>query len=271
MIIIEAGRGERKYWRDVLQYRELLFFLTWRDVLVRYKQTTIGVAWVVIRPLLIMLVFTFAFGRIARLPSEGGAPYVLMVLAGLLPWQFFASALSEASASLLGNAHLITKVYFPRIIVPVSTIVTSLVDFVVTLALLALVMAWYGIAPTPRVLALVPLLGLMFMAALGAGLWLAALSVKYRDFRYVVPFIVQFGLYVSPVGFSSQVVPPQFGAFYVLNPMVGVIDGFRWALLGRAGPPDWGALEMSAAVSLALVAIGVGYFRRTERSFADVI
>lgn len=271
MIVIEAGKGEEKYWRDVLGYHELLFFLAWRDLLVRYKQTAIGVAWVLIRPLLIMMVFTFAFGRVAKLPSEGDTPYVVMVLAGLLPWQFFATAISEASGSLIGNANLITKVYFPRIIVPGASVVTSFVDFAVTLVLLGLLMAWYGVVPGWRALAVIPLLAVLFVAAMGAGLWLAALNVKYRDFRYVVPFIVQFGLYVSPVGFSSKVVPESMAAIYALNPMVGIIDGFRWALLGASRPLDTHALTMSAAVSLALLAIGVHYFRRTERSFADVI
>jgi lipopolysaccharide transport system permease protein len=270
-IIIEPGRAESRYWRDVWKYRELLYFLAWRDVLVRYKQTAIGIAWVVIRPLLIMLVFTIAFGKIAKLPSEGDTPYALLVLTGLLPWQFFSTALSEASGSLISNSNLITKVYFPRVIVPISSVITSVVDFVVTLALLALLMAWYGVWPSWRVLAIAPLLVLMFMAALGAGIWLAALNVKYRDFRYIVPFIVQFGLYVSPVGFSSRVVPDSWAWAFMLNPMVGVIDGFRWALLGQDVPLKLEPLAISFVVSAGILAAGVSYFRRTERSFADVI
>lgn len=269
--LIKAGRGERKYWQDVWKYRELLYFLAWRDVLVRYKQTVVGIAWVVIRPVLIMLVFTFAFGRVARLPSEGGVPYPLLVLAGLLPWQFFSTALSEASASLISNANLITKVYFPRIIVPVSTVVTCLVDFLVTLCLLAGLMAWYGVAPTWRLLAVPFFLLLVFVAAMGAGLWLAALNVKYRDFRYVVPFIVQFGLYVSPVGFSSKVVPESLQWLFMLNPMVGVIDGFRWAFLGGTVELAWTPLACAWAAAVVMVVVGVRYFRSTERSFADVI
>jgi lipopolysaccharide transport system permease protein len=271
LILIEPGRSERRYWRDVWKYRELLYFLAWRDVLVRYKQTVIGIAWVVLRPLLIMAVFTIAFGRIAKLPSDGDVPYPLLVLAGLLPWQFFATAMSEASASLVSNANLITKIYFPRVIVPASTVITSVVDFVVTLGLMAIFMAWYGVVPGVRAIAIVPLLLLMFMAAMGAGVWLAALNVKYRDFRYVVPFIVQFGLYVSPVGFSSRVVPEQWSWAFMLNPMAGVIDGFRWALLGGESPPNWPSLWASLAVSTGLLALGLSYFRRTERSLADVI
>ena len=271
IIVIEAGKSERKYWRDVWNYRELLYFLTWRDVLVRYKQTVIGVAWVILRPLLIMLVFTIAFGKIAKLPSEGATPYPLLVLAGLLPWQFFATALSEASASLVSNANLVTKVYFPRIVVPVSATITSLVDFVVTLGLLVAAMAWYGVWPSARILAIIPLLALMFTAALGAGIWLAALNVRYRDFRYIVPFIVQFGLYVSPVGFSSKVIPEGWAWIYMINPMVGVIDGFRWALLDTGAPLDLRPLAVSAASSLGLLWAGIAYFRRAERSLADVI
>jgi len=270
-IIIEAGRSEQKYWRDVWKYRELLYFLAWRDILVRYKQTVIGIAWVVIRPLLIMLVFSFAFGKVAKLPSEGNIPYPLLVLAGLLPWQFFSTALSEAANSLIANANLITKIYFPRVIVPASTVVTCVVDFLVTLVLLIALMLWYGIWPTWRILAVPLFLLLMFLPAMGAGLWLAALNVRYRDFRYVVPFIVQFGLYVSPVGFSSTVVPESLAKIYVLNPMVGVIDGFRWAFLGQSVPLNWEPLAWSMSVSTLLLVGGVHYFRRTERSFADVI
>jgi lipopolysaccharide transport system permease protein len=269
-IVIRAGQSDQKYWRDVWRFRELLFFLAWRDVLVRYKQTAVGIAWVVIRPFLVMLVFTFVFSRIARLPAEGSAPYPVMVLAGLLPWQFFATAMSEASASLIGNANLITKVYFPRIIVPVGSVITSIIDFLVTLGLLALVMTYYGVPATWRILFIPALVVLMFISALGAGLWLAALNVKYRDFRYIVPFIVQFGLYVSPVGFSSRVITGQLQWIYALNPMVGVIDGFRWALLAE-GDLNGRSLALSAAVSLGILALGIRYFRQTERSFADII
>ena len=270
-IFIEAGRTEHKYWRDVWKYRELLYFLAWRDVLVRYKQTAIGIAWVVIRPLLIMLVFTFAFGKIAKLPTESDIPYPLLVLAGLLPWQFFSSALSEASGSLISNANLITKVYFPRVIIPASTVATCVVDFLVTLVLLGILMAWYGVWPTWHIFAVPLFLMLMLFAAMGAGIWLAALNVKYRDFRYVVPFIVQFGVYVSPVGFSSKVVPESLTWVYMLNPMVGVIDGFRWAFLGTAAGLNWQALAVSTGVSMVVLAGGISYFRCTERSFADVI
>jgi lipopolysaccharide transport system permease protein len=239
---------------------------------VRYKQTVIGIAWVVVRPLLIMLIFTFAFGKIARLPTEGDVPYPLLVLSGLLPWQFFSTALSEASSSLISNANLITKVYFPRIIVPASTVITSVVDFVVTLALLAGLMAWYGVGPTWRVLFIPAFVLLMILAAMGAGLWLAALNVKYRDFRYIVPFIVQFGLYISPVGFSSRVIPESMEWLFALNPMVGVINGFRWALFSDGAMPlDLRPLVIAAVMSTLILAAGLSYFRRTERLFADVI
>src|SRR2546423_7461306 len=228
-IIIEAGRTEGQYWRDLFRYRELFYFLAWRDVLVRYKQTVIGVLWAVIRPFLTMLVFVFIFGRIAKLPSDG-VPYPVMVFAAMLPWQLFASSLSEGSNSLITNANLISKVYFPRLIVPASAVIVSFVDFAISLGLLGLLMIWYQVWPGIYLLSLPLFTILALLTSAGAGLWLAALNVEYRDFRYVVPFIVQFGLYLSPVGFSSSIVPERWRLFYSLNPMVGVIDGFRWAI-----------------------------------------
>ncbi len=270
VLVIEAGRAERHYWRDLWRYRELFYFLAWRDILVRYKQTVVGIAWSVIRPLLTLLVFALVFGRLARLPSEG-FPYPLLVFAGLLPWHFFATALSEAGMSLVANANLLTKVYFPRILVPAGTVLVSLVDFLISLVLLALVMAWYRHVPDGRIVALPAFFLLAALAALGSGLWLCSLNVKYRDFQYVVPFVVQFGLYVSPVGFSSALVPEQWRLVYALNPMVGVIDGFRWSLLGGDQTLHWPSLAVSASVAVALFVTGVRYFRRTERTLADVI
>ena len=232
--VLEPGRAELNYWRDLWRYRELFAILAWRDVSVRYKQTAIGVAWALIRPFLTMVVFTVIFGRLAGLPSDGAAPYPIMVFAGLLPWFLFSSALSEASGSLIGNASLIAKVYFPRLVVPIAAVVVALVDFAVNLAMLAALMLWFGFAPGWRIVLLPAFVVLAAAASLGPALWLTALNVKYRDFRYVVPFVVQFGLYASPVGFSSSVVPPAWRLYYSLNPMVGVIDGFRWCLLGGA-------------------------------------
>ena len=269
-LIIEAGRGERQYWRDLLRYRELFYFLAWRDVLVRYKQTVIGVAWAVLRPLLTMVVFTVVFAKLAKLPAEG-LPYPVMVFAGMLPWQLFATALSEGSNSLIGNANLISKVYFPRLIVPASATIVSLVDFLISLALLALLMIGYGVLPDWRLLALLPFTVLACAVSVGASLWLAALNVKYRDFRYVVPFIVQFGLYVSPVGFSSNVVPEGWRWLYDLNPMVGVIDGTRWSLSRGGSPLSALSVALSVVVATVLLVSGTWYFRRTERTFADVI
>jgi homopolymeric O-antigen transport system permease protein len=270
-LVIEAGRGERHYWADLWRYRELLYFLSWRDVLVRYKQTGLGVTWALLRPFLQIVVLTVVFHHFARLDAPGKVPYALLVCAGQLPWQFFASALSESSNSLVSGASFVTKVYFPRLIVPASAVIVTLVDFLVSFAILVGVMAWYRIAPTWRLLALPPLALMTLAAALGAGLWLAALTVKYRDFRYVVPFLVQFGLYVSPVGFDSSVVPPRWRLLYSLNPMVGVIDGFRWAVLGEASSPSMSSVALSLALVACLVASGVWYFRRMERGFADVI
>lgn len=270
-LIIEAGRAEQQYWHDLWHFRELFYILAWRDIVVRYKQTVIGVAWAVIRPFLTIVVFTLVFNRVAKLEAPGDIPYALFVSAALIPWQFFASAFSEASGSLLSNSSLISKVYFPRLIIPAGSVITSLVDFALTLGMLAVLMLWYGFAPDWRIL-LLPLFILQaFAAALGAGLFLCALNVKYRDFRYVVPFIVQFGLYVSPVGFGSERVPQYLRWLYDLNPMVGVIEGFRWACLKGASPLEARTLVSSLTVTIALCAFGIWYFRKTEKTFADVI
>lgn len=270
ILVIEAGRTEKHYWLDLWRYRELFYFLAWRDILVRYKQTVIGVAWALIRPFLTMVVFTVVFGKLAKLPSEG-VPYPILVFAAMLPWQFFSNALSEASNSLVGNANLISKVYFPRLIIPASSVITSFVDFLISGAILVGLMAWYRFVPDWRIITLPFFIGIAFAAAMGAGLWLTALNVKYRDFRYIVPFIVQFGLYVSPVGFSSSIVPGRWRLLYSLNPMVGVIDGFRWALLGSDSKIFVPGFILSMAIVAALLITGILYFRKTEKSFADVI
>ncbi|NJR62965.1 MAG: ABC transporter permease [Cyanobacteria bacterium CRU_2_1] len=269
-LIIETGRSQRQYWRDLWRYRELFYFLAWRDILVRYKQTVIGMAWALIRPFLTMIVFTVVFGNLAKLPSNG-VPYPIMVFAAMLPWQFFASSLSESSTSLLGNANLISKVYFPRLIVPTSAVIVCFVDFMISGMILIGLMAWYNFMPSWRILTLPIFILIAFGAAIGTGLWLAALNVKYRDFRYVVPFLVQFGLYISPVGFSSAIVPEQWRFLYSLNPMVGVIDGFRWAILGGQAEIYLPGFLLSLALVTLLLWSGVKYFRAYERSFADVI
>ena len=269
-LVLESGQGIKHYWHDLWAYRELFFFLAWRDVAVRYKQTVIGIAWAIIRPVLVMVVFTVIFSKLAKLPSEGGAPYPILVYAAMLPWQLFASALSESSSSLIGNAQMISKVYFPRLAIPTSTVVVSLVDFGIAFGILIVLMVWYQFAPGWEVLFLPLFLLLACGAALGAGLWMASLNVKYRDFRYIVPFIVQFGLYISPVGFSSSVVPEEWRLLYSLNPMVGVIDGFRWAILGNS-ELYWPGFILSTSLAALLLASGLWYFRKTERTFADVI
>lgn len=270
-LIITAGRTEYQYWQDLWRYRELFYFLAWRDILVRYKQTAIGMAWALLRPFLTMVVFTIVFGQLAKLPSEGGAPYPILVFAAMLPWQFFASALSECSNSLIGNANLLSKVYFPRLIIPTSAVMVSFVDFLVSGIILLGLMAWYNFVPGWRILMLPLFIAIAFAAAMGAGLWLAALNVKYRDFRYIVPFIVQFGLYISPVGFSSSIVPSKWRLIYSLNPMVGVIDGFRWAILSGDTPLYLPGLALSLLLVIVLLFTGIIYFRRVERNFADVI
>jgi lipopolysaccharide transport system permease protein len=270
-LLIEAGRTEKNYWRDLWRYRELFYFLAWRDILVRYKQTVIGVAWALVRPFLTMVVFTLVFNKVARLAPPGSMPYPLLVFAAMLPWQFFSTALSESSNSLIGNSNLISKVYFPRLIVPAGSVITSFVDFLITLAMMALMMIWYGFLPDWRLITLPLFIALAFGAAFGAGLWLCALNVRYRDFRYIVPFIVQFGLYASPVGFSSALIPERWRLLYDCNPMVGAIDGFRWALLRGQSPLAGSALLTSLLITLVLCLSGIWYFRRTEKTFADVI
>ena len=282
-LILEPGRAAKNYWRDLFQYRELFLILAWRDVVVRYKQTTAGAAWAIIQPLMSIVLMTVIFGIVAGLPSEGKAPYPIMVCAATLPWQFFSNALSLSSQSVVNNSSLISKIYFPRMIVPASSIVVSLVDFGVACSILAGLMAWYGFWPTWRLLTLPAFLVLAIAAALGAGLILTALTVRYRDFRIIVPFLVQFGLYVCPVAYSSSVIHDKLvqklGAatgencflLYSLNPMVGVIDGFRWAILGGARDFYWPGFAISAALTIALLGFGVSYFRKTERAFADII
>ena len=269
-LVIEAGKTEGQYWKDIWHYRELFYFLAWRDILVRYKQTVIGIAWSLIRPLLTMVVFTIIFGKLAKLPS-GGVPYPILVFAAMLPWQFFSNSLSESSNSLIANANLLSKIYFPRIIMPTSSVIVGLVDFFISFVILAILMIWYQFIPDWRIVTLPFFLMLALFASLGFGLWIAALNVKYRDFRYIVPFIVQFGLYISPVGFSSSIVPGKWRFLYSINPMVGVIDGFRWALLGQNIQLYWPGFLLSIGLTVLVFLYGLRYFRMTERTFADVI
>jgi lipopolysaccharide transport system permease protein len=270
-LILESGRTEKNYWMDLWRFRELFFFLAWRDILVRYKQTAVGVAWAVLRPFLTMVIFTVIFSRVAKLPTVGTAPYAILVMAGMLPFQFISGCISLSSESMVSNANLISKIYFPRMIVPSSAVVTSFVDFLITLALMTGMMAWYRFVPDWRLTALPLFIVLSFACALGIGLWLSALMVRYRDVRHIVPFIVQFGMYVSPVGFSSNVVPEKWRLLFSLNPLVGIIDGFRWSLMRGQMELRWQVLVMSVVVTLVLFASGIWYFRKTERTFADII
>jgi len=270
VLVIEAGRTERHYWKDLWRYRELFYFLAWRDILVRYKQTVIGLVWALIRPFLTMVVFVVVFSKLAKLPSEG-VPYPILVFAALLPWQFFAMAFTEAGNSLISNANMISKIYFPRLVVPVSAVIVSFVDFLISGIILVGLMLWYGFAPDLRIFTLPLFIFIAFAAAMGTGLWTAALNVKYRDFRYIIPFGVQFGLYVSPVGFSSAIVPEQWRLLYSLNPMVGVIDGFRWAILGGNSQLYWPGFLLSLFLVILILITGIYYFRKTEKTFADVI
>ena len=268
-LVIEAGKVNRQYFKDLLAYRELFLLLAWRDILVRYKQTIIGIAWSVLRPLLTMIVFTIVFGRLAKMPSDG-APYPILVFAALLPWQFFSNTVNEGGNSLISNASMISKVYFPRIIIPTTAMIVSLIDFLISILILSALMFCYQHVPTWKVVFLPMFLGLAAIAALGITYLISALNVKYRDFRHVLPFIIQFGLYISPVGFSSSVVPDKWRLIYSLNPLVGVIDGFRWAIIGKT-PMYWPGFFLSVGLAVLLLAIGFGFFRRMEREFADVI
>jgi lipopolysaccharide transport system permease protein len=271
VLVIEPGLRERHYWRDLWRYRELFYVLAWRDVAVRYKQTFFGIAWALLRPLTTMAVFTVVFSRIASLPSAGAAPYALMVFAGLLPWQFFSTALTESSGSLTLNSHLISKVYFPRLVVPTAAVVISFVDLAVSLVSLAGLMVWYRFVPGWQILTLPFFAAMAFLASLGPGLLITSLNVKYRDFQVIVPFIVQLGLFISPVGFRSSIVPERWRLLYSVNPLVGVIDGFRWAILGGQADLDAIGFAMSWAVIVILLWAGLRYFRRTEKTFADLV
>ena len=270
-IIIEPDRSEKNYWADLWRYRELFLILAWRDISVRYKQTIIGVLWAIIRPLLTMVVFSVIFGRIAKLPSDGNAPYALMVFAAMLPWSLFSNALSESSNSLISNANLIGKVYFPRLIIPAATLVTAFIDFLISFVILIGMMLYYQFATGWQILLLPFFIILALLASLGPGLWITALNVKYRDFRYIIPFVVQFGLYVSPVGFSSKIIPEQWRMLYSLNPMVGVIDGFRWCILGGNSPIYLPGFLLSLAIITFFLYLGIKRFRKMEKTFADLI
>ncbi|OJU30223.1 MAG: phosphate ABC transporter permease [Alphaproteobacteria bacterium 64-6] len=271
LLILEAGRTERNYWRDLWYYRELFAMLAWRDVSVRYKQTVIGIVWAIVRPLLTMVVFTIVFGNLAKLPSDGAVPYPVLVFAGMLPWFLFSSILSDASNSIVSNANLISKVYFPRLIVPSAAGVVALVDFAINIVILFAIMAWYGFMPNWQIVFLPLFVVLAVLASLGPALFITALNVKYRDFRFIIPFIVQFGLYVSPVGFSSAVVPDAWRFWYSLNPVVGVIDGFRWCLLGGESQLYMPGFLASLAVVAVMLWLGIRHFRKTEKTFADLI
>lgn len=271
MLIIEPGSTEKNYWADLWRFRELFLILALRDISVRYKQTIIGILWAILRPFLAMVVFTVIFGRIAKLPSDGGAPYALLVFAAMLPWTLFSNALSEASNSLIGNANLIGKVYFPRLIVPAASMVTAFIDFLISFIILIGIMIYYQYVPTGQILLLPFFIALALMASMGPGLWIAALNVKYRDFRYIIPFVVQFGLYVSPVGFSSQIIPEKWRLIYNLNPMVGVIDGFRWCILGGESHIYLPGFIISLVVIAFFLWLGISHFRKTEKTFVDLI
>jgi lipopolysaccharide transport system permease protein len=272
-LVIEAGASEKNYWKDIWNFRELFYILSWRDIKVRYKQTSIGAAWALLRPLLTMIVFVFIFGRVAGLSSQNGPPYAIIVFAGLLPWQFFANALSEASNSLIGNTNLISKVYFPRMIIPAASVITSLVDFAISFAILVILMIIYRFVPPIQILFLPAFIILAFIVAFGIGLYITALNVKYRDFRYIIPFVIQYGIYISPVGFNTAKIVEKVGSkwqtWLYVNPLVGIIDGFRWCIVGE--PMYWPGFFISVVVISFFLWLGIWYFRKTERSFADNI
>jgi len=267
---IESGKAECHYWIDLWRYRELFYILAWRDIAVQYKQTIMGVLWAVLRPLLTMIIFVVVFGKIAKLPSEG-VPYPVFVFAAMLPWTFFASAFASAGNSLIANANLISKIYFPRLIIPAASIIVSAVDFLISFTILIVLMFWYGYFPTWQMLTLPLFLVLGFFAAFGSGIFIASLNVKYRDFKFIIPFVVQLGLYISPVAFSTTLVPEKYQLLYYMNPMVAVIDGFRWAISGGQTAFNLAELAISVVVVTLLCIFGAIYFRGTEKTFADVI
>lgn len=270
-VVIDAREPNARYWKDIWDFRELVYFLTWRDILVRYKQTTIGVLWTLIRPLLVMLALSLVFGRIANLASQTTVPYPLLVLAALLPWQFFANSLMEGSESLVSNSNLITKIYFPRLLIPISSLLVALCDFFISFVILMGVMAYYQFAPTWNLLALPLFVAHLTCLAFGISLWISSLNVKYRDFRYIIPFCVQFGLYITPVGFSSNLIPETWRWLYSLNPLVGIIDAFRWAILGSSAPFYFVSWAESLLLTVLILSSGVAFFRKGERHFADII
>jgi lipopolysaccharide transport system permease protein len=269
-LVLEAGQADRQYWQDLWRYRELLLILAWRDVSVRYKQTVVGILWAFIRPFLTMVVFTVVFGHIAKVATNT-VPYAIVVIGGLLPWTLFSSILGDASTSVLSNANLISKVYFPRLIVPLATVLVVLIDFAVSLSILAALMIWYGVVPGWQILLLPLFVILALLVSLGPAIWAAAIVVKYRDFRFVIPFVLQFGLYVSPVGFPSSIVPERWRLLYNLNPMVGIIDGFRWCIVGGESPIYLPGFILSLAVAAFFLWWGISTFRRIQRGFADLI
>ncbi len=271
VLVLEFGRADKNYWIDLWRFRELFLILAWRDISVRYKQTVIGVVWAILKPLLTMVVFTVVFGQMAKLPSDGNAPYALLVFAAMLPWTLFATSFGDASNSLINSANLISKVYFPRLIVPIAAMVTAFADFLISLVILLVLMAYYRVVPSWHLLLLPVFTLLALLTSVGPGLWITALNVKYRDFRIVIPFVVQFGLYVSPVGYSSNLVPGRWRLLYSLNPMVGVIDGFRWCILGGKSFIHWPDFAYSLVVVAFFLWLGVYQFRKMERTFADVV
>lgn len=271
-IIIEPGRTEKNYWKDLWRYRELFYILSWRDIKVKYKQTVLGLLWAIIRPLLTMVVFTFVFGKVAKMDTHSNVPYAIIVFAGLLPWQFFSNALTESSNSLIGNTNLITKVYFPRLIIPASSVITSFIDLFISFIILLIMFVVYRYIPPVQIFAIPVFCIMAFLATFGPGLYLTALNVKYRDFRYIIPFIVQFGLFISPVGYSSSQIPDNWQWFYALNPMVGVIDGFRWCIVKDAPNPLMHyPFYISLGVTFLLIWLAIYQFRKMEKNFADLI
>jgi lipopolysaccharide transport system permease protein len=269
-IVIESKKPAGHYWKDLWKFRGLFLFLAWRDLLVRYKQTVIGVLWSIIRPFLTLVVFTIVFGKLAGLPGQG-VPYALIVCAGIIPWQFFANTFTESSGSLVSNSNLISKVYFPRLIVPASSLIVSIVDFLISLLILVGLMVYYQFLPPLQIVLLPLFLILAIVVSFGLGIFISALNVKYRDFKYIVPFFVQFGLFISPVGFSSDAIPQKYRLIYSLNPMAGVIDGFRWCILGGESKIYWPGFVLSVCLSIIILMSGIAYFRKVEKNFVDII